>query len=67
MIAILGVIVYYVRASTKIDPLFKTIIYVVAVIAVVVLLLQRLGMWTELKNFKVGLGSIQNTTQIIKI
>lgn len=54
VLAIVGVVLYYIRAATKIDPTIKTIIYIVVVIAVVVFLLQLFGIWGEIKSFKVG-------------
>lgn len=54
LLIVAGVAMYYVRASSKIDPNFKTIIYGVVIVAFIVLLLQIAGVWSEIKNFRVG-------------
>lgn len=53
-LVVIGVILHYVRASDKIDPGFKTLIYVVVAIAVAIFLLMFFGIWGELKSFRVG-------------
>lgn len=54
LLVFMGVVAYYVRASSKIDPTFKAIIYIVLVVVALILVLQIFGVWSELKNFKVG-------------
>lgn len=53
-LVVIGVLLHYIRASDKIDPGFKKLIYVVVAIAVVIFLLMFFGVWGELKSFRVG-------------
>lgn len=54
VLAIVGVLLYYIRAAPKIDPTIKTIIFVVVVISVVIFVLSYFGIWDEIRNFKAG-------------
>lgn len=47
---LIGVILFYIRASDKIDAGFKKLIYVVLAVALVIFLLQIFGLWGALKN-----------------
>lgn len=54
LLAIVGVILYYVNTATKMDAKIKGIINVAVVIAVIIVLLKVFGVWGEVTGMKVG-------------
>lgn len=54
LLAIVGVILYYVNTATKMDAKIKGIINVAVIIAVIIVLLKVVGVWGEVTGMKVG-------------
>lgn len=53
VLAIVGVLLYFVNTIQQIDPTVKKIINIVVVIAIILFLLKVFGVWGEISTIKI--------------